>query len=85
MATANSLKNQLAKKEGTGQAPAIANSVKGLMDSPAVKKRFEEVLCERAPQYMSSIVNLACCTIPNELIIRVKPITLITWVNNFSL
>ncbi|MGG7215309.1 recombinase RecT [Clostridium nigeriense] len=58
MATASSLKNQLAKKEGVGQAPAIANSVKGLMDSPAVKKRFEEVLCERAPQYMSSIVNL---------------------------
>lgn len=58
MATTNSLKNQLAKKEGTGKAPAIANSVKGLMDSPAVKKRFEEVLCERAPQYMSSIVNL---------------------------
>lgn len=58
MATASSLKNQLAKKEGTGHAPAIANSVKGLMDSPAVKKRFEEVLCERAPQYMSSIVNL---------------------------
>ena len=58
MATASSLKNQLAKKELVGQAPTIANSVKGLMDSPAVKKRFEEVLCERAPQYMSSIVNL---------------------------
>ncbi|MDU3406661.1 recombinase RecT [Clostridium sp.] len=58
MATASSLKNQLAKKEGVGQAPTISNSVKGLMDSPAVKKRFEEVLCERAPQYMSSIVNL---------------------------
>ncbi|MDY4606382.1 recombinase RecT [Clostridium tertium] len=58
MATASSLKNQLAKKEGVGQAPAISNSVKGLIDSPAVKKRFEEVLCERAPQYMSSIVNL---------------------------
>ena len=58
MATASSLKNQLAKREGAGQAPAIASSVKGLMDSPAVKKRFEEVLCERAPQYMSSIVNL---------------------------
>lgn len=58
MATASSLKNQLAKKEGVGQATAIANSVKGLMDSPAVKKRFEEVLCEKAPQYMSSIVNL---------------------------
>lgn len=58
MATASSLKNQLAKKEGVGQSPAIASNVKGLMDSPAVKKRFEEVLCERAPQYMSSIVNL---------------------------
>ena len=39
MATASSLKNQLAKKELVGQASAIANSVKGLMDSPAVKKR----------------------------------------------
>ena len=58
MATANSLKNQLAKKEGAGQPSAITNNVKGLMDSPAVKKRFEEVLMERAPQYMSSIVNL---------------------------
>lgn len=58
MATAKSLKSQLAKKEGAGQTPAITSNVKGLMDSPAVKKRFEEVLCERAPQYMSSIVNL---------------------------
>lgn len=58
MATASSLKNQLAKKEGAGQPSAITNNVKGLMDSPAVKKRFEEVLMERAPQYMSSIVNL---------------------------
>ena len=58
MATTNSLKNELSKKDGIGQASAISNSVKGLMDSPAVKKRFEEVLCERAPQYMSSIVNL---------------------------
>lgn len=57
MATANSLKNQLTTK-GSGQSPAIVNSVKGLIDSPAVKKRFEEVLCEKAPQYMSSIVNL---------------------------
>lgn len=57
MATVNSLKNKLTTK-GVGQSPAIVNSVKGLIDSPAVKKRFEEVLCEKAPQYMSSIVNL---------------------------
>lgn len=57
MATTSSLKNQLAKKEG-GVPAATQNSIKGLMDSPAVKKRFEEVLNKRAPQYMSSIVNL---------------------------
>lgn len=58
MATNSSLKNQLSKKEVVGQAPAIANSVKSLIDNPTVKKRFEEVLMERAPQYMSSVVNL---------------------------
>lgn len=58
MATNSILKNQLAKNKEVGQAPAIANSVKSLIDNPTVKKRFEEVLCERAPQYMSSIVNL---------------------------
>lgn len=58
MATNSSLKNQLAKNKEVGQAPAIANSVKSLIDNPTVKKRFEEVLMERAPQYMSSIVNL---------------------------
>lgn len=57
MATTTSLKNQLSKKEG-GVPAATQNSIKGLMDSPAVKKRFEEVLNKRAPQYMSSIVNL---------------------------
>ena len=58
MATASSLKNQLANKKEAGQAPVIASTVKGLMDNPSIKKRFEEVLHERAPQYMSSIVNL---------------------------
>lgn len=57
MATASSLKNQLAKK-GTGNILSVGNTVKGLMDSPTIKKRFEEVLNEKAPQYMSSIVNL---------------------------
>ncbi len=58
MVTEKSLKDQLAKKEGAGQPSAIINNVKGLIDSPAVRKRFEEVLMERDPQYMSSIVNL---------------------------
>ncbi|SUY30322.1 recombinase RecT [Clostridium perfringens] len=57
MATASSLKNQLAKK-GTGNSLSIGNTVKGLMKNPSIKKRFEGVLKEKAPQYMSSIVNL---------------------------
>ncbi len=57
MATASSLKNQLAKK-GTGNSLSIGNTVKGLMENPSIKKRFEGVLKEKAPQYMSSIVNL---------------------------
>ena len=57
MATASSLKNQLAKK-GTANSLSIGNTVKGLMENPSIKKRFEGVLKEKAPQYMSSIVNL---------------------------
>lgn len=57
MATTESLKNQLAKK-GISNTPSTITTVKGLMDNPSIKKRFEEVLKERAPQYMSSIVNL---------------------------
>lgn len=59
MATAETLKNQVAKREpqqtGLGSA---GNTIKGLLDSPGIKNRFEEVLKEKAPQYMSSIINL---------------------------
>ena len=57
MATAENLKNQLATKKETGVGSA-GNTIKGLLNSPAIKKRFEEVLNKKAPQYMSSIVNL---------------------------
>ena len=57
MATTDSLKKQIATKKETGVGSA-GNTIKGLLDSPAVKKRFEEVLNQKAPQYMSSIVNL---------------------------
>lgn len=58
MATNSSLKNQL-QKQGTNKAVAgVGNTVKGLLDSAAMKRRFEQVLDKRAPQYMSSIVNL---------------------------
>lgn len=44
----------------TEQNTAIA-TIKNYGNSPAVKKRFEEVLKNRAPQFMASIVN-ACST-----------------------
>ncbi len=40
-----------------GQVSPIAG-VKSLLNSPTIKKRFEEVLGKRAPQFMTSIVNL---------------------------
>lgn len=40
------------------QKPQAATGVKSLMASDAVKKRFDEVLGKRAPQFMASIVNL---------------------------
>ena len=43
--------------EGGNQPVALAG-IKQLLNAPSVKKRFEEVLGKRAPQFMASIVNL---------------------------
>jgi recombination protein RecT len=57
MATVNGLKNQLANK--SGQAPATqGTTLKSLLASPTVQKRFDEVLGKRAAQFTTSILNL---------------------------
>ncbi|OIU71033.1 recombinase RecT [Rossellomorea aquimaris] len=57
MATNQSLKNQLANKNG--QAPSTQGAtMKGLLASPSVIKRFEEVLGKRATQFTASILSL---------------------------
>ncbi|MGM0864524.1 MAG: recombinase RecT [Bacillota bacterium] len=57
MATNQSLKTQLANKKG--QAPSTQGStMKGLLASPSVIKRFEEVLGKRATQFTASILSL---------------------------
>ncbi|UXH44438.1 recombinase RecT [Rossellomorea vietnamensis] len=57
MATNQSLKTQLANKNG--QAPSTQGStMKGLLASPSVIKRFEEVLGKRATQFTASILSL---------------------------
>lgn len=45
------------KANGNRQDASLAN-VKSLLNAPNIKKKFEEVLGKRAPQFMTSIVNL---------------------------
>ncbi|WP_078410260.1 recombinase RecT [Priestia abyssalis] len=58
MATNQSLKNQLQSRQSAGTPAQQSNSLKALLSSPTVKKRFEEVLDKRSAQFMTSIVNL---------------------------
>lgn len=57
MATNSSLKNQLVEKEHSN-ANMATNMLKNLMNSEDIKRRFTEVLKDKACQYMSSIINL---------------------------
>jgi recombination protein RecT len=59
LATTSSVKNQIQKSEvKQNNVNQIQATVKGILNSPEMKSRFEEVLKQRAPQYMSSIINL---------------------------
>ncbi|WP_088005629.1 recombinase RecT [Indiicoccus explosivorum] len=58
MATNSSVKSQIANRQN-GQAPSTqGTTMKGLLASPAVIKRFEEVLGKRAMQFTASILSL---------------------------
>lgn len=59
MATANSVKNKLVTKpQGQNQVSAGSLSLKDLLGTPTMKKKFEELMSARAPQYITSIINL---------------------------
>lgn len=49
------LSAKLATKAGVENKPV---TVKGLLSAPNIKKKFEEVLDKKAPQFMTSITNL---------------------------
>ncbi|GIO03420.1 hypothetical protein J5TS2_40880 [Brevibacillus halotolerans] len=57
MATNDSLKQQLQTKQEPNSV-AKNTSLKSFLEAPAMKKRFEQILDKRAPQYISSILNL---------------------------
>ncbi|AXM89362.1 recombinase RecT [Anoxybacillus ayderensis] len=56
MATTQSLKNQIAKKQNSNIQQGV--TLKQLLNSESMKKRFEEVLGKRAQQFATSILNL---------------------------
>ncbi|MBC1499365.1 recombinase RecT [Listeria weihenstephanensis] len=59
MATNDTLKNQLAnKQEGNQVGTAQSLGLKGLVNAPTMKGKFEEVLDKRAPQFLASLLNL---------------------------
>ncbi|KMY49207.1 recombinase RecT [Peribacillus loiseleuriae] len=59
MATNAALKNQLVnKQDATTQVSAQSLGLKNLLGAPTMKKKFEEVLDKKAPQFMTSLLNL---------------------------
>ncbi|WP_348658895.1 recombinase RecT [Heyndrickxia faecalis] len=59
MATNAALKNQIASKQGgTKQVSAQSLGLKALLNTPTMQKKFEQVLDKKAPQFMSSLLNL---------------------------
>lgn len=58
MATAAKLKNQIANKEEAKQVSARSLDLKSLLSTPTLKKKFEQVLNKKAPQFMASLLNL---------------------------
>lgn len=60
MATNSALKNQLAQKQETATKQVSAQSLglKGLLNTPTMNKKFEQVLGKKAPQFMSSLLNI---------------------------
>lgn len=61
MATNAGLKNQLANKQQEVPAQQVSAQnlgLKSLLSTPTMRKKFEQVLEKKAPQFMSSLLNL---------------------------
>lgn len=59
MATNDELKNQLANKQNGGQVASVQSlGLKGLLEAPTMRKKFEDVLDKKAPQFLTSLLNL---------------------------
>lgn len=75
MATTDSLKNKLQQQNNAPQqADPSKLGFKTLMSTPAMKKRFNEVLNERSDQFMSSLMTLVS---GDDYLAKAEPMTII--------
>lgn len=58
MATNNSLKKDVATKQSGDVGTPQSLGLKGLLSAPTMKKKFEEIQGKRAPQFMTSLLNI---------------------------
>lgn len=58
MATNQSLKKQMSNKGAANKNTPQGYTIKQLMGAESVKHRFEETLGKKAPQFMTSVINL---------------------------
>lgn len=58
MATNNSLKSDVAKKQNGEVGTPQSLGLKGMLYAPTMKKKFEEIQGKRAPQFITSLLNI---------------------------
>ncbi|MDI6686515.1 recombinase RecT, partial [Bacillus subtilis] len=75
MATNQSLKNNIQKKQKSAPVQQQGATLKGLLSSPSVIKRFEVVLGKRATQFTASILSLYNC---EQMLQKTDPLSVIS-------
>lgn len=74
MATNDSLKNQLAEKSQKQVDPSKLG-IKALMNTPTMRKKFEDVLKDKSDGFMASVLNLVS---NDSYLASAEPMTIVT-------
>lgn len=74
MATNEELKNQLSKKQDTKIVNPSQLGFKGLMNTPGMKKKFQDILHEKSDPFMGSLMTLVG---GDDYLAKAEPMTII--------
>lgn len=74
MATNNELKNQLSKQQETTIVNPSQLGFKGLMNTPGMKKKFQDILHEKSDPFMGSLMTLVG---GDDYLAKAEPMTII--------